>query len=289
MWQILAFGSAFVESWKGVAAKRAASNYTVATIAFSQRSYAALILAAVALVSGISLDQDRTFWIATAASTAINAATTLLEAHAFSVGPLSQAAPLAALSPVFLILTGWLIAGEILTGIAILGIAISVFGVWLLQAEYFKDGWLAPFKSIWRQPASRAKLAIVVLWSISAPLDKVAVSQAGALTYAAVREVLLAACLLPFACRWGDPRAVIRSDGVRRLAPVGILSAGTWLLQVGALALTATAHVISTKRLSVVFSVLWGWWCFKEESLRTRLSGALVLCAGSALILLFGR
>ena len=45
-------------------------------------------------------------------------------------------------------------------------------------------------------------------------------------------------------------------------------------------------YVISIKRLSTVFSVLWGKLFFKEQNIRERLVGTLIMVAGVLLIAL---
>ena len=47
------------------------------------------------------------------------------------------------------------------------------------------------------------------------------------------------------------------------------------------------AYMISVKRTSLIFSVLYGWLVFKEEHIRERLLGCMVMVIGVALITLF--
>ncbi|NJL34456.1 MAG: hypothetical protein HC893_12080 [Chloroflexaceae bacterium] len=65
---------------------------------------------------------------------------------------------------------------------------------------------------------------------------------------------------------------------------MGLLNAISLAAQMTALTLTLVAYVISVKRTSTVMSVLWGGLLFKEQHLRERLLGALVMLAGVVII-----
>jgi drug/metabolite transporter (DMT)-like permease len=45
--------------------------------------------------------------------------------------------------------------------------------------------------------------------------------------------------------------------------------------------------MISIKRTSSIFSVLYGHFLFKEKNIRERLIGAIIMLVGAALIILF--
>lgn len=53
-----------------------------------------------------------------------------------------------------------------------------------------------------------------------------------------------------------------------------------------AITLALVAYVISLKRLSTVFGVLWGKLLFKEKDFKDRLIGAVIMAAGVILIAL---
>ena len=53
-----------------------------------------------------------------------------------------------------------------------------------------------------------------------------------------------------------------------------------------AISLTLVAYVISIKRVSVVFGVLWGHFIFKEGGIKERLIGTSIMVMGVGLITL---
>jgi len=51
-----------------------------------------------------------------------------------------------------------------------------------------------------------------------------------------------------------------------------------------AISLILVVYVISIKRASVIFGVLWGYLIFNEKRIKERFTGALVMVIGVALI-----
>ncbi|MCK7510529.1 MAG: hypothetical protein MZV70_45055 [Desulfobacterales bacterium] len=54
-----------------------------------------------------------------------------------------------------------------------------------------------------------------------------------------------------------------------------------------AMSLTQVAYMISVKRLSLIFGVIYGYVLFRESGIRERLAGTALMIAGFALIILF--
>ena len=76
-----------------------------------------------------------------------------------------------------------------------------------------------------------------------------------------------------------------RLRGTLRAAfPPGICYGVMIVSHMLALSLTQVAYMISVKRLSLVFGVLYGHLMFREEGLRERLAGTLLMLAGIVFI-----
>ena len=54
-----------------------------------------------------------------------------------------------------------------------------------------------------------------------------------------------------------------------------------------AISMTDVAYMISVKRTSLIMSVFYGWALFKEEKIKERLLGSIVMLAGVILITAF--
>jgi uncharacterized membrane protein len=68
---------------------------------------------------------------------------------------------------------------------------------------------------------------------------------------------------------------------------IGVVFAIMVMVHFLAIRLVEVAYMISVKRTSLIFSVLFGWLVFKEEHIRERLLGSVVMMLGVVLITLF--
>lgn len=67
----------------------------------------------------------------------------------------------------------------------------------------------------------------------------------------------------------------------------GIFNSVSIITNMVALSLTKVAYMISVKRLSLLFSVLYGYIMFKESGIREKLLGAIFMITGVLLIILY--
>ena len=85
---------------------------------------------------------------------------------------------------------------------------------------------------------------------------------------------------------------VIRLETYARVSVKGLVAGILFFLQAvfhgSAISLTKAAYMISLKRLSILFGVLYGAVVFKEQNIGVRLIGATLMLSGSVLIVLKG-
>ncbi len=291
MWFACALLAALAGSFGDVSAKKIAQHYHFAVVAWAQRIVAAAIMCLVAVcVTGGMPRIDGTFCRAFAVSVAINTATTLMYTRAIHVSDISRVTPILALSPTFLLVTAPLIASETITPAGMGGILLAVVGAYVLGVNGKEGGWLAPFRNLWKDPGMRLMLGVALLWSVTGPLDLIAVQHTDAAWYPAMFNAGLAVTLAPFALMQPGFRQALRLEGLRRLTPVGICIGVSQLFQVFAFMLiVSVAYVTSVKRLQAVFTVLLGWRVYREKGIGWKLLGALILSAGATIVLFGGR
>ena len=285
MWFIFALSNALAESFKDVFGKKGADRFDARTRAWAQHLFAACLLLPLAAVVVGAPSFDRTFWLAAGGSLAINAVTSILYMRALALSPLSLVAPIVTLTPVFLLITSPLINREFPSLLGIIGVLVSVVGAYFLNAGERTHGWFAPFTALVRDRGSRAMLLVALMWSVSAPLDKVAVQHSSPLWYTAIINVSLALVLLPLVIRGGRIRRVMTASGLRTLCPIGIMSGISVAFQMTALSMTLVPYVIGVKRTSGLFGIIWGKLLFKETKIRERLLGAAIIVVGALFIL----
>lgn len=118
------------------------------------------------------------------------------------------------------------------------------------------------------------------LWAVSAPLDKEAVLHSSPLSYALLLNLGLVLVYSGF-LRKGLPPPSTAFKMMSWMAPVGFL--GAWGL-FNAMELLPISYVVSLKRLSVLFSLLWAWLIYRE-SVRERVVPAGLMLTGCVVII----
>lgn len=234
------------------------------------------------------------FLPAVAATVAINIFATILSYRALSTSDLSLCLPMLAFTPVFLLLTSFLILGEVPSLAGILGIFLVATGSFLLASGEPPTSFLAPLVTLSRNSGVRMMLIVAFLYSISVNYDKVVVETSDPIFGSSVVYGLLAASFLAIttAC-WVRGKVIPVPGGVSNRSVIILIAIGL-VLAVEAISinlaytLSIVPYVISVKRLSIFFAVLFGGFLLKEGSLRPRALGSLVMVAGTVLIALWG-
>ncbi len=286
---LFAFANALLESLMDVARKWSGEAFNKWTAAWGMRFFATIILLPFAFLlrpHGFPLDQW--FWIATAGSVTINAVTSVLYMHAVQTSPLSLVLPIVTLSPVFLLLTSPLINHEMPSALGIFGIILTTCGTYALNLHKASEGVFAPITSLWKEKGTRSMLLVAILWGVSAPLDKLAILHADPYWYTAIANLCLAVVLFPLMLRFGQTKLAFSKKGLRYLTPIGFLAAASSLCQFTAFSMILVPYAVGIKRTSVLWGVAWGKLIFKEERFRARLVAAILMVAGTVLILIAG-
>ncbi len=219
------------------------------------------------------------------ASVALNVVANLLFLKGMQIAPLSATIPLLSLTPVFTTLLAIPLLGERPPLPHAAGILLVVGGAialhWKTEGKW--DGVAHP-------GAARGAALVAVtalLWSLTTPLDKLAVERASApfhgivLTFGSALGVLL---VIAASGRLGDLKAVRKVPGLYALALV--VSTLALALQLMALPLVWVGTVETLKRGIGNFAALVSGWFFFKEPLTLRKAVAVgVMAVGVGLIL----
>jgi uncharacterized membrane protein len=194
------------------------------------------------------------------------------------------------LTPVFLIVTSFLFLGELpdLSGVA--GIFLIAAGAYLLNLDSTRRGIWDPFRSILREKGSLLMIVVAFIYSITSVLGKAAIIQSSPFFFALIYPVIIATFLSPFAIaryriRYRQNREFVNGRPIL-FVMIGLTNAVMIACHFWAISLVEVAYMISIKRTSMVFAVIYGWLLFREPNIRERLLGSGVMAAGAALILI---
>lgn len=224
---------------------------------------------------------DRTFWIATFAALPLEILAILLYIRAIKISPLSLTIPFLAFTPIFLVVVAFLVLGERPGPRQLSGILCIVAGGYLLNANATKEGVLGPVRAVMREKGSLLMLLVALLFSVTSTLGKLAVSHSGPVFFAAVYFSLVTVAFTPFVLAGKDrPRPRWRWG----LLGVGLSYGMMALFHYLALSMTQVAYMISVKRTSIIFSVMYGWLMFRDKGVRERLLGSAVMLLGVIMV-----
>jgi drug/metabolite transporter (DMT)-like permease len=264
---------------------------------------ASLVLFSLILASGIP-PLGPGLVAAVAATVIINTVATILFYRALSTTDLSLCVPMLAFTPVFLILTSFVILGEIPSPAGAFGIVLVASGAFLLtrmSGHGQSASLLTPFLTLRRDRGVRSMLIVAFLYSLSVNYDKEVVLNSSPLFGSALILFLLAIIFLLIAVSAGttwsftaqepDPVPSHPPFPYSRFFTVGAV--GMMLALEGisintAYTMAIVPYVITIKRLSIFFSVLFGGLLLHEQYIRGRMFGAVVMIAGAVVIGLWG-
>jgi uncharacterized membrane protein len=237
---------------------------------------------------------DGLFFAALLASAGLNWAATLLSTRALAQADASLVSPLLTFNPAFTLLLAWLTLQETPGVLQTLGVAVVLFGAYLLEAEEARTGLLAPLQVLLRRPGTLLAVGASALWGTTTVLEKLAIEQVtppSGPAVALLSTVLLVFFLTPGVLRSpkaANPATQHRGAGLRthpRAFTLAMLIAGIApLFGFTAIALGLVGYVTTLFKLSAVLTILWARWVLGEGQLRSRLLGASVMIVGGVLV-----
>ncbi len=227
---------------------------------------------------------DHIFYICTAAALPLEATAYYGYMTAIKISPLSLTLPFLAFTPVFVLLTGWLILDEFPQVGALAGIALIVLGAYCLNLSSAKVGYLAPIKAIFKERGSILMLLVSLIFAMTSVLGKMAVMHSNAYFFGTVYFIcftgiqLLALPIIPSA----------RLAHVGRKPMAGLITGAVFSAMIFchflAIARTDAANMVAVKRTSLLFGVIYGWIWFGEENIVQRIFGGSLMLSGIFII-----
>ncbi|NPA80687.1 MAG: EamA family transporter [Thermotogae bacterium] len=282
MGYILALAVALAESGKDVLGKIASRVLPVPLLLGAYKLVALTIVLPLAVLTWRA--QDISFLPILVADALLNTLAFYLYLKAISISPLSLTVPLLSFSPLFLLLSSYLMLGQRVSFAGAVGVLLVVVGAYFLNVSDIRRGILAPIRSLLSEPGSRHMLIVALIWSITANLDKMGVDRVGPLAWVALMSGGVSLGAFAVASLRGDVRA--KASHLHIVAIMGILDALGAVLQMVAITLTLVPYVIAIKRTSILWSAIAGILIFKEKKPHERLLGAAMMLSGVVLILL---
>ncbi len=277
---LLAFGTAISEALKDVTSKFNLKHIDEYTAAFSLHLVQSIILAPIVLFLGPEEMSSRFLW-ALLASSLLQLTVILLYFKAIKRAELSVTVPLLTLTPLFMLLTSPIMIGEFPSILGIVGIVLIVVGTYISNLSEDNKNVFAPFVSLVKNEGSRYMLIVAFLWSITANIDKIGVEETSPVYWAFTKDFLILFYLIPILAV--KSRKPLQQINHRKwgLLLVGFFKSASVLTQMFAIQFILVAYVISIKRASAIFIILFAFFYMNEKkNFKNRMIGIITILVG---------
>ncbi|MDT0646521.1 EamA family transporter [Zunongwangia sp. F260] len=277
---LLAFGTAISEALKDITSKFNLHYIDEYTAAFSMHLVQSILLAPLIFYFGFEEMTPRFFW-ALLASSVLQLIVILLYFKAIKRSELSVTVPLITLTPLFMLLTSPILIGEFPSLLGIVGILLIVAGTYISNISENNKNFFAPFAMLVKEQGPRYMLLVAFIWSITANIDKIGVEETSPVFWSFSKDFVILFYLIPIlAIKSKKPLSQINKRKWPLLL-VGFFRSASVLTQMFAIQFILVAYVISIKRASSVFIILFAFFYMNErKNFRNRLIGIVIILIG---------
>lgn len=292
MWIVLALIAAVASAGTSLLLKRAVgmAGVVVSTVAF--RGVGGVLLAIASMIGGPWPATTPTFWRALAIVIPNEIGGMLCLSLALKVGDVSAVQPIMGFIPLLTMIGGAIFLQEVPSALAVLGMLLVVGGLYFVGLPKGGSA-LDPIRAFATSRASWIALLAALFWTVTSLTHKVGIAEVGAMPWATALTLGSAVALavaLPLVARsnggMGLPRQA--SSWARVVALTGICFA---LQQYGlhnALRRAQAGYVMAVVSTSILLATAVGVFVLREQGGAHRITGALLVSSGVALIAVFG-
>ena len=203
---------------------------------------------------------------------------------------ISNALPLLALTPGFVAVFAFLLLGESLKTVEVIGLLFLIVGTFILESKNLKD-FVFPFNVFLKSKYHRYIILALFLFTASSILDKLLLIKLNLspISLTAFQHiyfaVLFSIIYLVFRRKEETTSVVIKKDNLGWIALISVLTIGYRYTQIVAVSLASVALVLAIKRTSVFWATVIGGKLFNDKDLLKRSIAAILILVGAILIL----
>jgi len=229
---------------------------------------------------------NRDFWLATLIALPFEIVAMILYTKALKASPISLTMPFLALTPLFLILVSYFILGEKVSFSGGVGIILIASGSYTLNIHKMKYSILEPVKAVFREKGSVMMIIVALIYSMTSSLGKMAITNSSPVFFGSFYFILMAILFTPIAVSRNRGNIRFSIKDIMPLAAIGVTYSLMIIFHMLAMNLAKVAYMISVKRMSLLFSILYGHLLFREEKIAERAIGGALMFIGFVLIAL---
>lgn len=286
VWLIYSLLSAFFVALTDALSKKALNTENTPLIAWVRYTYAVpFLLITIPFIDFPELDS--TFFLACFIMVPLEITAILLYIQAIKISPLSLTIPFLSFTPVFLIITSYLILGESVDVSGFFGILLVASGAYILNVHTVRYGMLEPLRAIIKERGSLLMVMVAFIFSITSNLGKIAIQHSNPLFFSVFYITLLSFTLFPIMFLKNGREGLSNIFKRKIFYIIGLCFAIMTVFHFAAINLTEVPYMIAVKRTSLLFGIIFGAIFFGETNIRERLTGGIVIIIGVMLISLF--
>jgi len=210
---------------------------------------------------------------------------TILYMKGIRLSPLSLTIPFLSFTPVFIMLTGYILLGEKISENGAIGITLVFLGSYCINLPSVKEGFLAPIKAIKKEKGSFLLLQVALIYSITSVLGKKGILLSNPLWFASFYfSILGIASTLSMKILYRIKLCEFVKTNFKPILLIGLTQALMCYFHMIALSKIETAYMIALKRTSILFAVILGYFMFKESYILIRLFAVVLMLFGIFII-----
>ena len=264
--------------------KKAAAKQSAYLISFSRWIFAMPVLTLVTFQAESPLSISMETIIYTLILIPLEILAMILYVKAIAHYDLSITVPLLSLTPLFLLVTGYLFLGEAIKPFGAGGVFLLLFGIYIMNLSTLREGLLSPFKAVFNNRGSLLVVIVAVIYTITSTIGKKVVLLTSPAFFSFWYILILSIGIIPVIYFKGEsPLHVFKNFKINFL--IGTLVGLSAYTLFTAYSYAPIAYVIAVKRTSIVFSVLLGRLVFHEPAFGKRALGAGLAFIGVVLMM----
>ena len=203
---------------------------------------------------------------------------------------ISNALPLLALTPGFVAVFAFLLLGESLKTVEVIGLMFLIFGTFILESKNLKE-FVSPFSVFLKSKYHRYIILALFLFTASSILDKLLLiklnlSPISLTAFQHIYFAILFSIIFLISSRKTKIDSVgFKKENIGWIALISLLTIGYRYTQIVAVSLASVALVLAIKRTSVFWATVIGGKLFNDKDLLKRSIAAILILVGAILIL----
>ena len=203
---------------------------------------------------------------------------------------ISNALPLLALTPGFIAVFAFILLGESLQSIEVVGLILLMSGIFILESGNGKK-FLLPLTIFIKSKYHRFVILALLLFTASSILDKLLLiklnlSPISLTAFQHIYFAIMFSIIYFFFRKKTEPLPqMVNKNNLGWIALISVLTIGYRYTQVVAIGLASVALVLAVKRTSVFWATIIGGKLFSDKDLLKRSIAAILILIGAILIL----